>query len=299
LIASKNDETGDFYYTAHVTSNSEELKAGGLKVSFKINGSYEASAITDEAGTAVLTIQPPPSVAAQKTLDEESAKHPWLTNAGDKKFAQNACLIVLAGTLLSMDVTVVVGSTLLGGPAGGAATATLCIQTSPGAVGGMLLTCAAFVKAEQLVNTAPFKRLSPAVPAQAPLSKTKVDAASDRSHESLDDEARKNEAAGSQPADPGGDPDPDSDEEKNLEKSVEKPRPTAKEAEAAAKELGYDKKIPAQKAPFNSHGKPVFQNGNKYITPDADGHNGGIWKMFNRAGQRLGTFDKNLVRIGD
>ena len=53
------------------------------------------------------------------------------------------------------------------------------------------------------------------------------------------------------------------------------------------------------------HGKPVFSNGKNYITPDADGHNGGIWKMaqkeqelFNRE-TRMGTYDANLKRIGD
>lgn len=46
-----------------------------------------------------------------------------------------------------------------------------------------------------------------------------------------------------------------------------------KEATAAAKELGYTK------SKFTSHNQPVFKKGNKYITPDVDGHNGGVWKM--------------------
>lgn len=40
-----------------------------------------------------------------------------------------------------------------------------------------------------------------------------------------------------------------------------------KEAQEAAGKLGFDRKIPAQKAPFNSHGQPVFYDGKNYITP--------------------------------
>ncbi|MGW5392813.1 polymorphic toxin-type HINT domain-containing protein, partial [Streptomyces koyangensis] len=59
--------------------------------------------------------------------------------------------------------------------------------------------------------------------------------------------------------------------------------------------LGYRTRIPAQKAPFNSHGQVVFSNGKNYITPDVDGHNvTGGWKMFNRRGQRIGTYDPDL-----
>ncbi|MFF2020637.1 polymorphic toxin-type HINT domain-containing protein [Streptomyces sp. NPDC058171] len=59
--------------------------------------------------------------------------------------------------------------------------------------------------------------------------------------------------------------------------------------------LGYRTRIPAQKAPFNSHGQVVFSNGKNYITPDVDGHNvSDGWKMFNRKGQRIGTYDPDL-----
>lgn len=67
----------------------------------------------------------------------------------------------------------------------------------------------------------------------------------------------------------------------------------ARFAQDAAK-LGYTKK-----APFYSHGQPVFQKGNRYITPDADKHNGGVWKMLNSNRQRTGTYDANLRRIGN
>ncbi|HWM87278.1 MAG TPA: polymorphic toxin-type HINT domain-containing protein [Kofleriaceae bacterium] len=76
------------------------------------------------------------------------------------------------------------------------------------------------------------------------------------------------------------------------------PFANAKEAFDAAKKLGFDRRIPPQKAPFNSHGQPVFFDGKRYITPDVDGHIGGTWKVFDRRGRRVGTFDENLNEIG-
>lgn len=79
----------------------------------------------------------------------------------------------------------------------------------------------------------------------------------------------------------------------------EKTRMTAPEATKAAKDLGYDK------TNFKSHGQPVFKQGNKYITPDVDAHSGGTWKMADSVenlgskSTRTGTFDANLVKIGD
>ena len=59
--------------------------------------------------------------------------------------------------------------------------------------------------------------------------------------------------------------------------------------------LGYTTRISAQKAPFDSHGQEVFTNGKTYITPDVDGHNvTNGWKMFNRRGARIGTYDSEL-----
>ncbi|OWT55528.1 hemagglutinin repeat-containing protein [Achromobacter insolitus] len=68
-----------------------------------------------------------------------------------------------------------------------------------------------------------------------------------------------------------------------------------KELQRRAKELGYAQRIPPQKAPFNSHGQVVFWNGKNYITPDVDAHNvSDGWKVFNRQGKRVGTYDSNL-----
>lgn len=53
------------------------------------------------------------------------------------------------------------------------------------------------------------------------------------------------------------------------------------------------------------NGEPIFSNGKKYISPDRDGHNGEIWKMadsvenLNSKSTRMGTYDKDLNRIGD
>ena len=56
---------------------------------------------------------------------------------------------------------------------------------------------------------------------------------------------------------------------------------------------------------YRSHGKPIYNKGNKYITPDVDSHNGSVWKMtYNienlmNKNPRLGTYKKLLERIGD
>lgn len=67
------------------------------------------------------------------------------------------------------------------------------------------------------------------------------------------------------------------------------------EASVAASKLGYTKQLPPQ--PWSKN-QPVFQKGTRYITQDVTAHKGGIWKMFDKKGNRLGTYDKNLRRIG-
>ncbi|MEU7643595.1 DUF6531 domain-containing protein [Streptomyces huasconensis] len=79
---------------------------------------------------------------------------------------------------------------------------------------------------------------------------------------------------------------------KRSEKNKELYAATPKDRAA---ELGYKQRISPQKAPFDSHGQEVFSNGKNYITPDVDGHNvSDGWKMFNRKGQRVGTYDADL-----
>ena len=76
-------------------------------------------------------------------------------------------------------------------------------------------------------------------------------------------------------------------------------RITNKKAEEIAQEMGFTK------TNYYVHGQPVFQKGNKVITIDADSHNGGFWKMadsienLSSKKTRLGTYDKDLNRIGD
>ena len=66
-----------------------------------------------------------------------------------------------------------------------------------------------------------------------------------------------------------------------------------------AKELGFER------TNERSHGQPIYKKGRRYITPDADQHNGGIWKMadsiehLRSKATRMGTYDRDLNRIGD
>ncbi len=76
-------------------------------------------------------------------------------------------------------------------------------------------------------------------------------------------------------------------------------RMTSRQACEAAKELGYEK------TNYYSKDQPVFKKGNRYISPDETGHNGGVWKMARTVEElrdrttRMGTYDKSLNRIGD
>nr|MBA2664358.1 hypothetical protein [Lujinxingiaceae bacterium] len=67
-----------------------------------------------------------------------------------------------------------------------------------------------------------------------------------------------------------------------------------------AAELGFNK-INAR-----AHGgAPIYKKGDVYISPDLDGHSGGFWKMadsprnLNSKETRMGTYDFDLIRIGD
>jgi len=74
---------------------------------------------------------------------------------------------------------------------------------------------------------------------------------------------------------------------------------TTKEAVEAAKRLGFER-INA-----TSKGQAVFTNGKMFITRDVDGHTGGAWKVARSVedlaskATRSGTYDENLIRIGD
>ena len=73
-------------------------------------------------------------------------------------------------------------------------------------------------------------------------------------------------------------------------------RLTNAQSRELAEYVGYNRQ--ARDVPFNSRNQPVYTNGRNYITPDVDSHNGGVWKMFDRSGNRLGTYDAALNRVG-
>jgi hypothetical protein len=70
-------------------------------------------------------------------------------------------------------------------------------------------------------------------------------------------------------------------------------------ADKIAKDMGF------KKTNYYSKNLPVYQRGNRFITIDRNDHNGGFWKMadsvksLEHKATRLGTYDKNLNRIGD
>ena len=98
---------------------------------------------------------------------------------------------------------------------------------------------------------------------------------------------------------PPGNPNPKKPDKQNKEERAkqiqDRRRWTNKEARERAKELG--------KGFEEKKDKPLgikdiaFTDGKKWISPDIDGHNGGVWKEFNLRGDRIGTLDKNLNRI--
>jgi hypothetical protein len=70
---------------------------------------------------------------------------------------------------------------------------------------------------------------------------------------------------------------------------------TNKEAQSIAKEFGHRK---VKDHPCgNTRNKPVFFNGKNYISPDIDGHNGGLWKVFDRRGNILYTMTRRFEEI--
>lgn len=73
-------------------------------------------------------------------------------------------------------------------------------------------------------------------------------------------------------------------------------RLTTAQAADLATYLGYTSRV--RGVPFKSMGQAVFTNGRNFITADVTGHLGGVWKMFDLRGRRVGTFDALLNLIG-
>jgi Novel toxin 21 len=87
---------------------------------------------------------------------------------------------------------------------------------------------------------------------------------------------------------------------KNVEKrqktDLSKLRRVLQSEQRAAERLGFNRVV--KNPPFNAHGQKVYTDGSRYITRDVDSHSGGVWKMFDRRANRLGTYDAKLNRIG-
>lgn len=93
--------------------------------------------------------------------------------------------------------------------------------------------------------------------------------------------------------------DPDDERKRKRDQARNDYSPlTNKEARKLAEEMGY--KETKSHPCGDTRNKPVFTNGKEYISPDADGHNGGVWKLFDRRGERVATCNIDLtVTIGE
>lgn len=108
-------------FTARVTGNRNDLKLDGINIDFTINETESATATTDSTGIAVLTVKNPHSQRALNKLDEESAKHPWLTNASSHVTKQGACEVTLIGATIAVATYVAVRAPIVVMTAGGLA----------------------------------------------------------------------------------------------------------------------------------------------------------------------------------
>jgi hypothetical protein len=87
---------------------------------------------------------------------------------------------------------------------------------------------------------------------------------------------------------------PHDPEEERKRKRGEQRALTNKEARKIAKELGYKE---VKGLPWSTRNELTFQKGQNVISPDQTFHKGGVWKMFNKAGRRLGTWNINLTKM--
>lgn len=93
-----------------------------------------------------------------------------------------------------------------------------------------------------------------------------------------------------------GDPEDEDEKKRRRDEARENYRSLSnKEAEDIAKEFGHRR---VKNHPCgNTRNRPVFTNGKNYISPDADGHIGGAWKVFSRKGKLLYTMSVRFERI--
>lgn len=92
-----------------------------------------------------------------------------------------------------------------------------------------------------------------------------------------------------------GGPNKNDDKKDRAGQIRDRKRWTNKEAREHAKALnkGFEEK----KNPPGEIKGIGFTDGKKWISPDIDGHNGGVWKEFNLKGERIATLDKFLNKI--
>jgi len=69
---------------------------------------------------------------------------------------------------------------------------------------------------------------------------------------------------------------------------------TTPQARDLAKYLGFR----PVNVDWDTHGQTVFEKNGRYISLDKDSHSGGVWKEFDRQGNRTGTLDAFLNKIG-
>jgi hypothetical protein len=90
--------------------------------------------------------------------------------------------------------------------------------------------------------------------------------------------------------------DPEDEKKKKRDQArVDYKSLTSKEAGRIAKEFGH-RKVKSHPC-GDTRNQPVFFNGKNYISPDVDGHNGGVWKVFDRRGNILHTTTTRFEKI--
>lgn len=90
------------------------------------------------------------------------------------------------------------------------------------------------------------------------------------------------------------DPDDEKKSKRNEARNNFQPL-TNQQARDQAKELGY-RETKSHPCGY-TYNRPVFTNGKEFISPDAYGHRGGVWKLFNKVGKRIATVSIDLTKV--
>ena len=107
-------EKVEFVLTA--TSDSPEVNTAGIRFNFTAENDMETrtgTAVTDESGTAMVSITPSPAARSFTQLQKESDRHTALINTGRETNAERICKIILPGSLAlgTLTVTMLAAST--------------------------------------------------------------------------------------------------------------------------------------------------------------------------------------------